>query len=82
MISTLKSFVIFAAPQADWGQITGPIHSIHPKAMPMVLTTREEIDVWMNAPAAEVLKLQRPLANNTLKIGASGDKKDGGGLVV
>ena len=50
--------------------------------MPMVLTTREEIDVWMNAPAADVLKLQRPLADNTLKIVARGDKKDGGGLAV
>jgi hypothetical protein len=45
--------------------------------MPMVLTTREEIDVWMNAPAADVLKLQRPLADDTLKIVARGDKKDG-----
>jgi len=47
----------------------------------MVPTTGEKIDVWINAPAAEVLKLQRPLANNTLKIGARGDK-DGGGLAV
>jgi len=73
----------FCCPPSRWGgQITGPIHSIHPKAMPMVLTTREEIDVWINAPAADVLKLQRPLANNTLKIGVRGDKEDGGGLVV
>ena len=69
-------------PKLIGGQITGPIHSIHPNAMPMVLTTREEIDGWKNAPAADVLKLQRPLANNTLKIGAMGDKKDGDGLVV
>jgi len=33
--------------------------AIHPKAMPVVLTAREEIDVWMNAPAEEALKLQR-----------------------
>ena len=59
MISTLKSFVIFAAPKPIGGQIMGPIHSIHPKAMPMVLIMREEIDVWMNAPAGEALKLQR-----------------------
>jgi hypothetical protein len=77
MISTLKSFLIFAAPQADWCQITEPIHTIHPKAMPMVLKTREEIDVWINAPAADVLKLQRPVADNTLKIVAKGTKKTG-----
>ncbi len=67
----------FCCPQADWGQIMGPIHSIHPKAMPIVLTTREVIDVWMNAPAADVLKLQRPLADNTLKIVARETKRTG-----
>ena len=72
--------VVIQVPSVDdvahtGGQITGPIHSIHPNAMPMVLTTREEIDVWINAPAADVLKLQRPFANNTLKIGARGTKR-------
>jgi putative SOS response-associated peptidase YedK len=43
----------------------------------MVLTTREEIDVWINAPAADVLKLQRPLADNTLKIVARETKRTG-----
>ena len=80
MISTLKSFLILAAPQADGGQITGPIHSIHPKAMPLVLATREEINVY--APAADVLKLQRPLPDDALKIVARGDKKDGGDFAV
>jgi putative SOS response-associated peptidase YedK len=28
------------------------------KQMPVVLTAREEIDIWMNAPAEEALKLQ------------------------
>src|ERR1700730_11947523 len=33
--------------------------AIHPKAMPAILTTVEEIDTWMNAPTEEALKLQR-----------------------
>ena len=52
------------------------------KAMPVVLTAQEEIDVWMDAPAEEALKLQRPLPNNSLKIVARGDKKDEGGLAA
>src|SRR5450631_4096967 len=58
------------------------VGAIHPKAMPVVLTTREEIDVWMNAPAEAAFKLQRPLADNSLKIVARGNKKDEGGLAA
>src|SRR5438105_351862 len=60
------------------------VAAIHPKAMPVVLTARGEIDVWMNAPAEEALKLQRPVPDNslTLKTVARGDKKDEGGLAA
>jgi putative SOS response-associated peptidase YedK len=58
------------------------VGAIHPKAMPVILTKREEIDVWMNSPAEEALKLQRPLPDNALKIVARGAKQDGGGLAV
>ena len=34
---------------------------IQPKAMPVVLTAQEQVDIWMNAPADEALRLQ-PLA--------------------
>jgi hypothetical protein len=44
--------------------------------------TREDIEIWLNAPAEEALKLQRPLADNLLKIVARGDKKDEGGLAA
>jgi putative SOS response-associated peptidase YedK len=71
--------VIFAILTTEPNKEVG---AIHPKAMPVVLTAREKIDVWMNAPAEEALKLQRPLPDNSLKIVARGDKKDEGGLAA
>lgn len=53
------------------------VGAIHPKAMPVILTTQEEIDHWMTAPAPEALKLQRPLPDGALRIVARGEKKDG-----
>ncbi len=50
---------------------------IHPKAMPVILTTEEEVDVWLRAPTAEAMALQRPLADGTLTIVAKGEKQDG-----
>ena len=49
---------------------------IHPKAMPVILTRPEEIERWMTAPADEALKLQRSLPNGSLRIVATGVKKD------
>ena len=56
------------------------VGAIHPKAMPVILRTKEEIDLWMNAPIPEALKLQRPLPDGALTIVARGQKQDTGGL--
>lgn len=45
--------------------------------MTPVLTTPEEVETWMTAPADEALKLQRPLPDGSLKIVARGSKQDG-----
>lgn len=52
------------------------VGAIHPKAMPVILTAPDEIETWMNAPADEALKLQRPLPDGALKIVARGLRKD------
>jgi putative SOS response-associated peptidase YedK len=54
------------------------VGAIHPKAMPVILRTPEEMDAWMTAPAADALKLQRPLSDGALRIVAQGAKEDGG----
>lgn len=37
------------------------VGTIHPKAMPVVLTTSEEVETWLSAPWPEAAALQRPL---------------------
>jgi SOS response associated peptidase (SRAP) len=49
---------------------------IHPKAMPVILTTPAEVDLWLTADAPKALELQRPLPDDALRIVASGEKED------
>ncbi|KAF0136498.1 MAG: hypothetical protein FD139_2521 [Methylocystaceae bacterium] len=58
------------------------VGSLHPRAWPAILTTREEIDRWMTTPLDEAVRLQRPLADDALRIVARGEKKDEGGLTT
>jgi hypothetical protein len=52
---------------------------IHPKAMPVILTTAAEVDLWLAADAPKALELQRPLPDDALRIVASGEKRGPGG---
>ena len=70
---------IFAFLTTEPNKVVGAIHA---KAMPVILTTREEVDTWMMASPEEALKLQRPLSDDALMIVARGEKEDEGGLAA
>ncbi|WP_322867989.1 SOS response-associated peptidase [Aquicoccus sp. G2-2] len=51
---------------------------VHPKAMPVILTTAQEWRTWLTAPLEEALALQRPLPDGKLELVAAGVSEDGG----
>ncbi len=42
------------------------VAAIHPKAMPVILRTSDEIETWLTAPWTEARALQRPLPDGAL----------------
>ena len=66
---------LFGFLTTEPNDVVAPIHA---KAMPVILTSAAEIELWLTAPVEEALALQRPLPLGTLTIVARGIKKDGG----
>ncbi len=52
------------------------VGTVHPKAMPVILTTPDEVEAWLTLPTIEALALQRPLPDGSLTIVARGTKQD------
>lgn len=64
---------LFAFLTCEPNAVVAPIH---PKAMPVILTTTDEIEMWLTAPAEIALALQRPLPDDALRVVARGSKLD------
>ncbi|WP_300067707.1 SOS response-associated peptidase [uncultured Ruegeria sp.] len=53
------------------------VGAIHPKAMPVILRTNDEVEAWLTAPWDEAKAMQRPLPDGVLQIVARGSGQDG-----
>jgi putative SOS response-associated peptidase YedK len=51
--------------------------AIHPKAMPVILTSGEAVEQWLTLPVKEALALQKPLPDGALRVVVTGEKEDG-----
>jgi putative SOS response-associated peptidase YedK len=57
-------------------QANAVVAPIHAKAMPVVLTTEDDCEMWLTAPLEEALALPQPAPNDLLGIVATGAKTD------
>lgn len=64
---------LFAFLTCEPNAVVAPIH---PKAMPVILTTPDECDAWMAASISDALALQRPLKDGLLSVVSRGEKQD------
>jgi putative SOS response-associated peptidase YedK len=58
------------------------VAQVHPKAMPVVLASREEARAWLTAPVEDALSLQRPPPDGTLRVVATGTTEDSETLLM
>ena len=54
------------------------VAEVHPKAMPVILTDPDQLEVWLSSPWNEASALQHSLPDGSLKIVARGERKDEG----
>jgi len=53
------------------------VRPIHPKAMPVILSTNAEMERWLTAHWGEAVQMQMPLADGKRSVVACGNRKDG-----
>ncbi|MDX8355278.1 SOS response-associated peptidase [Cognatiyoonia sp. IB215182] len=58
------------------------VGAIHPKAMPVILTAMDEVELWLHADTEQALSLQRPLPDGMLQIVGRGCRQDDAGASV
>jgi putative SOS response-associated peptidase YedK len=66
--------LVFAFLTTEPNGVVGPVHE---KAMPVILDSEEAREMWMKGSAKEALALQRPAADDALRVVATGQKQDG-----
>jgi hypothetical protein len=75
----LRPLAFFAGIWTTWHGKRGTteVGAIHPKAMPVILTSEEAVEQWLTLPVKEALALQKPLPDGAVRIVATGEKEDG-----